>query len=155
MRFSILVLACTLCACAGTGKRLPAEPMPKEFHDTVHALNYLSKMPFETLRNGLSKSQCGEKSSEMSSLGLMAGLTTRASPSTSLFVDTGDDPDGSSWYALKATNNPGLALCGVRLIAEGQGTVVSVVGLRRKHKEVIAKAVEAGTIFCRCEELSQ
>jgi len=75
--------------------------------------------------------------------------------SVTFFVDTGDQSDGSKWYALKTTDNPDLALCGLRLRPQRQGTDVTVIGLRRKNVDAIVQAVESGKFFCRCETLSK
>jgi hypothetical protein len=132
-----------------------AKPLPREFEDTLHTIYFQSEKPLAVIQRKISKSECGGASDEMSDLGLMTGMSTRPSTSASLFVETGEHADGSRWFVLKATRNPDLALCGVRLTSEGQGTEVGVIGLRRKNTESIALAVESGRIFCECERLSK
>jgi hypothetical protein len=150
-----LALLLAVSACAGTGEKPMAKKIPPEFQDTLHTIYFQSEKPFATLQNKLSKSQCGQESDESSTLAMMSGLSSRPSTSASLFVDAGEQADGSKWYALKATSHPELALCGVSLKSEGQGTEVGVIGLRRKNTEAIAQAVESGTFFCHCRELSK
>lgn len=149
----VLALAFVLSACSSTGETSTAKIMPAEFESA--SIEYDSDKPFETIQRRLSKSQCGKESADISSLGLLAGMSTRPGGSASVFVETGDHPDGSRWYVLRETRNPALALCGVKLSVQDQGTEVTVIGLRQKNLEAIAKAVDSGTFFCRCEALSK
>ena len=160
MKYLLFVLALFLVGCAQLGETQVAETstpkvMPPLFDSPRYTIAFLSEKQSNDIQRRISKSRCGQASDDMSGVSLMAGVNTRPSTAPSLYVEDGDHTDGSKWYVLKATSNPYLSLCGVRLIARDQGTEVYVIGLRRKNMERIAEAVDAGTLFCECEKLSQ
>lgn len=152
--FAVLFLL-ALAGCAHTSEPSAPLPMPSQFANPRYLIEFLSDLQSEVIQRRINQSHCGQASDDMSSLALFAGTSTRPSTTTSLYIEAGEHLDGSKWYVMKAKDKPELPLCGVRLVAQGTGTEVSVYGLRRKNMEPIALAVDSGKLFCECAKLSK
>ena len=152
MKAAILATTLLLSACAQSGGVTATQSMPEDF-DYPRFSFHSDKKP-DVIRRRMAGSKCGTEGDSMSTLALMSGLNARSSGS-GVQVATGVHTDGSRWIALTSTAEPDFPLCGVRLVPQGEGTEVRVVGLRRTDVALVTRAVEDGTLFCQCEALSR
>lgn len=99
--------------------------------------------------------QCDGISEEMSLLAMDSGLMTRPPTSAGVYIDKGNTPDGTKWFLHRAADDPETTYCGIAFIGSGQGTNISVTGLRSRDMEAARIAIESGDFLCRCKQLSE
>lgn len=100
-------------------------------------------------------SKCGGASSDMSRLGMEAGMMTRPETSHGLYLDRGQTPGGTEWFLVRSQNVPGISYCGLAMVSDGQETHVSVANVSWRDMDLVKVAVESGDFLCRCERLSK
>lgn len=128
--------------------------LPEVFTPPDGAPDFSLPQELHLIERRILSSKCGSASSNMSSLSLMSGLTTRPESAGELYLDVGRTPNGTKWFLVRAQDDPETTYCGIALAGGEKETNVSVVNVRSRDMATIKASVESGDFLCACKQLS-
>ena len=158
MNFSQITLLCTIAllgvACSTLGDSNLTAPLPSAFDPPQTSPDFsLSQAP-SSIRNGILHSKCASESSDVSRLGIEAGMTTRPASSDELYLETGETPEGTEWFLVRSRNYPEKTYCGLAISTDGKSTNISVANVSSRNMDLVKSSIESGDFLCKCKSLS-
>lgn len=155
-RISVLALATLALASCSSHAGIGRTALPAAFAPPASRPDFSSLAKRSAIERRILESECADPETEMSRIAnAMTGLSTRPETVGQAFLDQGISPDGTRWFLHRNRDDPDVTYCGVALLGAGEGTRVSVAGVRSLDLAEAGIAVVYGDFFCECRRLSK